>query len=259
MEILPDLSICVIARQGGETITGFLHSLFENPGYVDLQVIVMVADSALAEELGREFAEALVCEEKDLSMPDAVIYNRALPFATGRYLALVSETVVCAPAALEQLIDFMEDEPDIGLVGPKLLLPSGDVAGSVRLFPSFASFLLLDCLSKELPMVNRLRRNHFLTDWDRESSREVQWLSGLFLLFRREVMADIGTLDEGFIQRYGDLDYCYRARRAAWHNHFLHDAEMILTTTPEPEAAVGWQALVDGCRFLVKKWCGLQA
>ena len=252
MEILPDLSICVIARQGRENITDFLRWIFED-SYVDMQVIVMVADSALAEELGREFVEALVCEE-DLSLPDAVIYNRALQFATGRYLALISEAVIARPLSFERLIDFMEDNPDIGLVGPKLLLPSGEVFNSVRLFPSFVSFLFLDCLSTELPLVNRLRRRHFLTDWDRESSIEVQWLSGLFLLFRREVMEEIGTLDEAFAKKYGGLDYCWRARRAGWHNHFLHDAEVVLVDMPEQDSAMDWHLLLDGFRFFVKKW-----
>ncbi len=253
MEILPDLSICVIARRGGEAIRGFLRSLFESPGYVDLQVIVAVADGALAAELGREFNEALICEEKDLAASDTVIYNRTLQLATGRYLALASEDVRCAPAALERLIDFMEDAPDIGLVAPRLLLPSGAVAGSARRFHSPASFLLLDCLAVTSPSVNALRRRHFQTDWDRASSREAEWLSSLFLLFRREVLEEIGGLDEGFVGRYGDLDYCFRARRAGWHNHFLHDAEMALTELPEPSAGLERGQLLDGCRFLLKK------
>jgi len=257
MDILPDLSICVIARQGGEAVRGFLHALFAEPCYVDLQVIVAVADKTLAGELGREFAEALVCEEKDLAAPDPVIYNRALQLATGRYLALVSGEVRCIPAALERLVDFMEDEPDIGLVAPRLLLPSGAVAGSARRFHSLTSFLLLDCLATTSPSVNSLRRRHFLTDWDRASSREVEWLASPFLLFRREVLADIGTLDEGFACRYGDLDYCYRARRAGWHNHFLHDAEMRLAALPEPDTGADLQVLLDGCRFLGKKWGSL--
>ncbi|MDH4322370.1 MAG: glycosyltransferase, partial [Desulfobulbaceae bacterium] len=173
MEILPDLSICVIARRGGEALREFLRAIFAAPGYVDLQVIVAAADGDLAAELGREYSEALICEEKDLAAPDTVIYNRALQLATGRYLALVGEDVRCAPAALERLIDFMEDAPDVGVVAPRLLLPSGAVAGSARRFHTLASFLLLDCLAATSPSVNTLRRRHFQTDWDRASSREV--------------------------------------------------------------------------------------
>ncbi len=255
MEILPDLSICVIARQGGETITGFLHVLFDAPGYVDLQVIVLVADNALADQLGQEFAEALVFAEEDLAVADAVLYNRALRFATGRYLALVNEGVVCTPGALERLLDFMEDVPDVGVVGPRLVLPSGLVAGSVRRFLSLPAFLLLDCLSLQKGwLVKSLWRRHFLTDWDRASSREVQWLSDLFLLFRREVLDDIGWLDESYGERYAGLDYCHRARQAAWHNHFLHDPEMVMSIAPAEASEVGWQTMVDGLRFLGKKW-----
>lgn len=254
MEILPDLSICVIARQGGEMIRGFLRSLFDAPGYVDLQVIVAVADRVLAAELGREFVEALICEEKDLAAPDTVLYNRLMQLATGRYLALVNENVRSPAVALERLLDFMEDEPDVGLVGPRLLLPSGAVAGSSRCFLSLPALVLLDCLPARAGVIQFLWRRHFLTDWDRASSREVEWLSDLFLLFRREVLEEIGPLDESFAWRYGDQDYCHRALRVGWHNQFLHDAEMILAKVPEQEKGNGWQVLLDGVRFLGKKW-----
>ena len=259
MEILPDLSICVIARHDREMITGFLRSLFDAPGYVDLQVIVMVADSDLAKELGREFAEALICEEKSLALPDAFLYNRALSLATGRYLALVNEAVVASPAALERLVDFMDDSPDIGLAGSRLVLPSGEVAPSVRRFHSLASLLFLDCLSLKLPLVSRLRRRHFLADWNRESSRNVEWLSSHFLLFRREVLEDIGPLCEGYARQYVDLDYCWRARRAGWHNHFVHDVEMALLEDPGEAVAVCRETLLDGCRFLGRKLSGILA
>lgn len=254
MEILPDLSICVIARQGGEVIRGFLRSLFDSPGYVDLQVIVAVADRALAEELGREFVEALICEEKDLAAPDTALYNRAMQLATGRYLALVSENVRCPAAALERLLDFMEDEPDVGLAGPRLTLPSGAVAGSTRRLLSLPALLLLDCLPARAGLVKSLWRRHFLTDWDRLSSREVEWLSDQFLLFRREVLEEVGVLDEGFTRSYGDLDYCFRALQAGWHNQFFADAEMTLVATPDRNPVAGWQLLMDGMRFLGKKW-----
>jgi len=256
MEILPDLSICVIARQGGEMIRGFLRSLFDAPGYVDLQVIVAVTDRALAAELGREFVEAMICEEKDLGAPDTVLFNQLMQLASGRYLAMVSENVRSPAVALERLLDFMEDEPDVGLIGPRLLLPSGAVAGSTRRFLSLPALLLLDCLPTRAGLIKSLWRRHFLTDWDRASSREVEWLSDLFLLFRREVLEEVGGLDQSFACRYGDLDYCYRARRAGWHNQFFHEAEMVLAKVPELEREDGWQVLLDGVRFLGKKWCG---
>jgi len=259
MEILPDLSICVIARKGEETIVGFLDSLYATPGYADLQVVVVLADSVLAGELGEKFPEAILYEEKDISAPDAVLYNRAMRFATGRYLAVAGEDVLCSPAAMERLLEFMEDEPDIGVIGPKLLLPSGAVVDSVRHFLSFPALVLLDCLPWDWPLANFVRRRQFLTDWDRDSSREVEWLSSLFLVFRREVLDEIGSLDERFVCRFGDLDYCHRARRAGWHNYFLHDAEVFLVNSPEQDVAVRWQVAVDGLRFLLRKWRALLA
>jgi len=254
MDIQPDLSVCVVARQGPALLRDHLHALLACADPLALQVIVVVASgSSLAKELSREFPEILVYEEADSVRPAARarVHNRALALAAGRYLALLSDTVLCRPDCLRRLVEFMDEEPDVGLVGPRLRKADGVPLLSARAFPSLLSLLLLESpLASFLPTVY-WRRRYLYADWDRESSREVGWLAGDCLLFRREVLGDIGPLDEGSGDVFADLDYCWRARRAGWHIVFRHDAEAVLAGD---DSVAGVGKIVAGGRFLFRKW-----
>ncbi|MDH5297528.1 MAG: glycosyltransferase [Desulfobulbaceae bacterium] len=256
MDIQPDLSVCVVARHDRATLFGHLGALYGTADPLGLQAIVVVkAGEPLAAELGRCFPEALVYEDEDFAAGSVTLLNRAMELATGRYLVLVDDTAICSPGCLQRLVDFMDDEPEAGLAGPKLLLSDLSPLPFPRPFLSLPALLLVESPMAPIPAAASLRHRHLLADWDRCSSREVEWLSGACLMIRREVWEEIGPLDEGFEQGYADLDYCWRARRAGWHLHFRHDAEMVLTQAPAGEPAPpSWKKLAAGSRFLGKKW-----
>ena len=256
MDIVPDLSVCVVVRHGRETLFEHLRALQACADPLALQIIAVVAGGGpLAGEVSGAFPEILVYEEAEWS-PPAMACNRALEFGAGRYLALVADSLICRPDCLRRLVAFMDEEPEVGVVGPRLLDADGAVLPSAQAFPSLLSLLLLEGPLAGLLPAGYWRRRYRYDDWDRSSSREVGWLSGDCLLFRREVLDEIGPLDEAFGSGRGAvLDYCWRARRAGWHISFRHDAEAIRTG---PAAAGTAEArLADSCRYLGRRWLGL--
>ena len=64
--------------------------------------------------------------------------------------------------------------------------------------------------------MNRYSRLYLYTDWGHTNLQEVDWVSGACLLHRREVVTDIGPLDERFFMYCEDVDFCLRARRRGW-------------------------------------------
>ncbi len=250
MDIEPDLSVCVVARHDRETLCASLGALLACADPLALQVIVVVAaGDAFAGEVSDAFPEVLVYEEAE-GVPPVVALNRALGLATGRYLGLLGDTVRCRPDSLRRLVEYLDEEPDVGLAGPRLEAADGTALPSARAFPSLAALL----------PGGYWRRRYGYADWDRTTSREVEWLADDCLLFRREVWDEIGPLDEAFARGGADLDFCWRARRAGWHLVFRADSlASPASNALAGEALSGWEKVMAGGRFLARKWRGLLA
>jgi hypothetical protein len=74
---------------------------------------------------------------------------------------------------------------------------------------------------------NLISRKNMLLDWDYNSSREVDWVSGAAMMVRREVIDKVGLLDENFYMYWEDTDWCKRMNKAGLMIYFMPDAEII--------------------------------
>jgi GT2 family glycosyltransferase len=150
--------------------------------------------------------------------------NRGIEAAEGRYVLLLNPDTTVHPGALEALVSFADLRREAGVVGAKLLNGDGSLQYSCRAFPTLATAFFRDTPLGRLFPKNRYNRDYLLTDWDHDSPREVDWVSGAAMLLRRETLDQIGGLDESFFMYCEDMDICYRAREKGWTVLFCPDA-----------------------------------
>ena len=62
---------------------------------------------------------------------------------------------------------------------------------------------------------------------DARDTREVDWVDGACFMIRREVIEQIGPLDEQYFLYAEELDWCFNARKAGWAIAAVPAAEMI--------------------------------
>jgi N-acetylglucosaminyl-diphospho-decaprenol L-rhamnosyltransferase len=141
--------------------------------------------------------------------------NRGAAGVHGRPVLVSNQDLVVEEGALDALVKRLDEEPDLGIVGPRLHNTDGSVYVSGRPFPSMAdafghAFLGLFWQG------NPWSRRYLLTDWDRDVSADVDWISGAFMLVRAEVWEELGGFDERFFMFMEDVDLCWRAHRAGW-------------------------------------------
>ena len=142
-----------------------------------------------------------------------------------RYLLLLNTDTIVRPAALRHLYDTMERQPSLGIVGPTLLGPDGEVHRTVFRAPSPCTEFLR---AANTGLLNRLlRRDAFELTPRTEQGSEHDWASFACALIRREVFQQVGTLDEGFFLYFDDPDLCGRARRAGWGIAKCPEAEVV--------------------------------
>ncbi len=150
--------------------------------------------------------------------------NRALPKEPGRYVLFLNADTRVTACALDRLVEFMDQEPHVGIAGPKLLNRDGSLQYSCRRFPDLgAGFFRNTPLGRLFPK-NRYAQDYLMTDWDHASTRDVDWVSGAALMIRREAHQQTGGFDEGFYMYCEDVDLCYRARELGWRVTYLPDS-----------------------------------
>ncbi|MBP8974487.1 MAG: glycosyltransferase family 2 protein [Anaerolineae bacterium] len=149
---------------------------------------------------------------------------RALGFAQGcadedapRYALALNPDTVLPPAALSDMLTYMDADATIGVAGPKLVLPDGSLdLACRRSFPTpEISFYRMVGLSKLFPRSRRFGRYN-LTYLDSDVETEVDSVVGAFMLVRRAAIQRVGLFDETFFMYGEDLDWAFRIKQAGW-------------------------------------------
>jgi N-acetylglucosaminyl-diphospho-decaprenol L-rhamnosyltransferase len=153
--------------------------------------------------------------------------NLGMQQSRGRFLLLLNPDTEIVGDALVRMVEYMQDHPRVGVLGPQLRYPDGSVQPSRRRLPTLWTALIDSTfLEKWFPAHRELRRYKVL---DHPSDQEcvVDWLVGACLLVRREVVDEVGLLDEGYFMYSEELDWQKRMRDARWEAAYLPAAQVI--------------------------------
>ncbi|KMY66541.1 hypothetical protein AAU61_15465 [Desulfocarbo indianensis] len=161
------------------------------------------------------FAEALGDRLRVFSLPrnagTTISRNLALRAARGELICVMDSDAEILEQSLLPLADLLAEMPEIGIVGPRILLPDGRTYDSVKLLPTLGDKLL------KIPGV-LLRKPTINHDWypDFPFARLacVHTAISCCWFFRRELFERVGPLDERIFYAPEDVDYCLRAWKA---------------------------------------------
>ena len=153
--------------------------------------------------------------------------NRGAAQASGHYLLICNPDITVEPGAVRALVDAMEKDRRLAIVGPAILNPDGTVYPSPRVFPRLRDAAGHAFLGMARPR-NRWTVRYRMLDFDRtSSSNDVDWVSGSCFLVRREAWDALGGFDEGYFMYAEDTDLCWRAHRAGWRVGFEPAARVV--------------------------------
>ena len=90
---------------------------------------------------------------------------------------------------------------EVGVVGPLVRGPSGNVEDSARRFPTFGV------------LARRFFRTGMLPDYPTDRGAvEVDWVAGMLMLFSAQAYRDVGGFDEAYFMYFEDADICRRLK-----------------------------------------------
>jgi GT2 family glycosyltransferase len=153
--------------------------------------------------------------------------NLALQQCRGRYIALVNPDVVVLPGCLDALADFLDKNPDVGNVGPRVFYPDMSQQSTCRRFPTLWNNF---CSATGLATTfrnSRLFAGEHMFYFPHDRTQAVNVLVGCFWMMRREAVVTVGGLDEGFFMYGEDVDWCRRCWKSGWQVVFFPGAQAI--------------------------------
>jgi GT2 family glycosyltransferase len=222
----PDVTVIVIAHDVVEELRTCFASIREHSG--DLETEVILVDNAstdgTAEAMAREFPEVEVIRlETNEGLPAR---NHGLRRARGRHRMFIDSDARLTAGALPTMVDRLERMPEVGLVGPRLVHPSGELQLSPRRFvPPAMPILRLPGLRSRFERGPTIR-HHLMVD-DPHHRRRAEYVLGACQLFRAAAQEAAGEIDERIWFGADDADWCFTMRRAGWTILYEPDAVVV--------------------------------
>lgn len=199
------LSIVIVKYRADDFLKGCLESIGENPIW-----------------------EIIIVDNDKINVGYGAGCNLGAKKAEGKYLLFLNPDTEVLKGVLEKMINYLEINEDVGILGPKLFNSKNldlQVTSTGVLNP-LSAIMVFSFLNKIFPK-NLISRKYFLTDWDRNSIREVGAVSGAALMIRKDVFQKIGGFDDKFFMYFEEHDLCLRVKKTKMKIIYYPEAGII--------------------------------
>ena len=223
-----DVSVIIVNWNTEKILRDCLKSVYEHTTGIDFETIVIDNASAdgSAAMVKAEFGQVILIENHD-NRGFAAANNQGMKIAKGRYVLLLNSDTVVLDGAIQKTIAFADQHPEAAVVGCKVLNPDGTLQPSCFMFPSLLNlFLATTYLYKIFPNCRFFGREQ-MAWWNRNDIRQVDVVTGCFMLVRQTTIEQVGPMDDEYFMYAEETDWCWRFKKAGWKNLFYPDAKII--------------------------------
>src|ERR1035441_2337274 len=223
-----DISVVIVGWNAKHYLELCLESLAAAPPRRNMEIIVVDNASAdgSAEMIESQFPHVKLIRSNE-NLGFAKGNNVAIRQCSGRYIALVNPDVIVFPGCLGALADFLDQNPKVGNVGPRVFNPDMTQQSTCRRFPTlwnnFCSATGLATAFKN----SRFFAGEHMFYFPHDRTLPVDVLVGCFSMIRRETLERVGLLDEGYWMYGEDVDWCLRSWQSGWQVVFFPGAQAI--------------------------------
>jgi N-acetylglucosaminyl-diphospho-decaprenol L-rhamnosyltransferase len=223
-----DLGVSIVSYRTPDLLRRCLAGLAQQRSGFDLQVTVVdnASGDGSPDMVAREFPWVrLISNDRNVGFGAA--HNQALRAMTARHFLVLNSDTEPHAAALPALVTYLDQHPDVAVVGPKLRYPDGSTQPSRRRFPSAVTLFMESTQVQRFWPDNAVLRNYYILDRDDETEQDVDWLVGACLCVRASATRQVGLFDERFFLYSEEIDWCRRFRQAGWRIVYLPTAEVL--------------------------------
>lgn len=229
MPMSPDVSVIVVSYNARSLLPGCIGSIVgRDDDGLDVEIVVVDNDSSdgTAAFVRDRYPEVRVVEAgRNGGM--AAGSNVGMRHATGRLFLLLNSDAELRDGALRTMVDILDANPGVGMVGPRLLNDDGSLQRSARSFPTVWRLATEFWMLRKLAPRSRALNAFYCGGFDHATERDVDWLTGACMLVRRSDVERIGLMDESYFMFSEEVDWAWRMREAGLAVRFVPAAEVV--------------------------------
>jgi N-acetylglucosaminyl-diphospho-decaprenol L-rhamnosyltransferase len=191
-----------------------------------IEHIVVVDNASSDGSAGAARAEEVEVVALDTNVGFGSGANQGVARTSTPYVIVCNPDLEVEPGANKALADVLDNEPDVGIVAPRIETPDGRLYPSARTFPDMvdaAGHAFLQFAWRSNPFSRRYK----MLDWDHAAAGDVDWVAGTYLVVRRTAWDAVGGFDEAFFMYLEDVDLCWRLKAAGWRTRYEPAARIV--------------------------------
>lgn len=240
-----DLSILIVHYNTPGLLRQTLRGIRQAAPTVKYEILVVDNNpkQKVADLLRAEFPEVAIIEnQRNLGFGQGM--NQAMGKAKGQYFLIFNPDIALFAGTLEKMVEYMNQNPKIGMLGPQLKHPDGSLQYSCYRFMKPATIFYRRLpMMRWWPKAQQEIQNYLMADWDHGQVRDVDYLLGAAMLVRREAVEQVGGFDPNYFVYFEDQDLCRRFWLAGWRVVYFPEAQVVHYHRRETATGSFWAQL----------------
>lgn len=222
-----DLSIIIVSFNTKELVLAIIAAIKKHTKDITFEIIVVdnASTDGSIEEIKNQSGKIknLVGIFNKENLGFAAGNNMGIRRASGRYVLVLNSDTIISNNLLKEMVLWMDKNPEVGIATCSLRNKDGSIQGTGGYFPTLPRVFSWMTV-QDLPFVDRFikpfhpaRSKSFRKETVfYKKPRELDWVTGAFMLIRRNVFEKTGFFDEDYFMYVEDVDFCYRAKKQGW-------------------------------------------
>jgi len=238
------VSIIILSYNTKDLLKSCLESIGKNLKGFEFEVIVVdnASTDATASAISNNNAIKLIQNKENLGFSKG--NNIGAKKARGEYLLFLNSDTEIQDNGLRRMLEFFKEHSDIGIVGAKLTNPDESSQRSAGNFYSIINTILM-----------LFGGEHFVRFSPKEI-QEVDWVSGAFMMVRREIFRKLKGFDENFFMYMEDMEICFRAKKLGFSTYFYPDVSVLHKELGSSNRTFAIVHIYEGLLYFYKKHRG---
>ena len=222
-----EATIVIVTRNREKLLKKCLDSLKgeRNAGY-ELVVVDNASEDNTQKILSKYKNVTRIINKNNIGV--AAARNKGAAKANGKYIIFLDDdTYLKKGVTFQKIIEYLDKNNKVALVGPRILYPSGKIQESARSFPTPLAVIWRGTFLHKLFPNTSFYKNYILKDADLSHTQVVDWVMGACQIIDKDIFIKVGKYSEKYFFGWEDIEFCYRLKRMGFKVIYFPYVEVI--------------------------------